>query len=299
MPGGISREDIEDVDIVDAIELASDGTTVFVDDATVVSTTASTKRIVLSGVDLIYDKDERVEVGDIIILSGTSGADGTYTVSDIIDQTTLEVSEAIADSTGGTADLIHPSGASKVGLDPSNVSGVTATEMQTAMEQLSAATGADDKKVQVNGSDASYDYLLAKLQAGSNITLTAVDIGGGVLQVKIDASGTTDWTTHRTLRHLIHFIEEGPAEGFTSGAYREQLPSGGIFPTSVTWWESSSKLKKIVERLITWAGVNATQDKWKIYDTDGSTVLWTITDAISYSGIVETTRTRTITSGDA
>jgi len=102
---------------------------------------------------------------------------------------------------------------------------------------------------------------------------------------------------HKTLRQLIHFIEEGPAEGFTSGAYREQLPSGSIFPTSVTWWESSSKLKKIVERLITWTGVNPTTDQWKIYDTDGTTVLWIVTDTISYSGVVETTRTRVITAG--
>jgi hypothetical protein len=100
--------------------------------------------------------------------------------------------------------------------------------------------------------------------------------------------------THKVLRQLIHFIDEGPAEGFTSGAYKETLPAASIFPTSVIWWESSSKLKKIVEKTITWTGVNPTTIEWEIYDTDGSTVLATITDAISYSGIFETTRTRTI-----
>lgn len=100
---------------------------------------------------------------------------------------------------------------------------------------------------------------------------------------------------HRVLRQLIHFIEEGPAGGFTSGAYKETLPSGDPFPTSVIWWESSSKLKKIVERTITWTGVTPTTDEWKIYDTDGSTLLATVSDAISYSGVFETTRTRTIT----
>jgi len=100
---------------------------------------------------------------------------------------------------------------------------------------------------------------------------------------------------HRVLRQLIHFISEGPAEGFVSGAYKETLPSGSIFPTSVIWWESSSKLNKIVERNLTWSGVNVTVDEWKGYDTDGSTVLGTVSDAISYSGIVETSRIRTIT----
>lgn len=102
---------------------------------------------------------------------------------------------------------------------------------------------------------------------------------------------------HKVLRQLIHFIEDGPAEGFASGAYREV--TGTSFPTAIVWWETSSKLKKIVERLLTWTGVNLTTDKWKVYDTDGSTVLWTVTDAVSYSGVFESNRTRTITSGDA
>jgi len=57
------------------------------------------------------------------------------------------------------------------------------------------------------------------------------------------AGGLTE-SQHRTLRQLIHFIDEGPAGGFTSGAYKEVL--GGVFPTSIIWWESSSKAKKIV-----------------------------------------------------
>jgi hypothetical protein len=100
---------------------------------------------------------------------------------------------------------------------------------------------------------------------------------------------------HKALRHLIHFIEEGPAENFDSAAYKETLPSASVFPTSVIWWESSSKLKKIVERTITWTGVNPTTDQWDVYDLDGSTVRATVSDAISYSGVFETTRTRTIT----
>lgn len=100
---------------------------------------------------------------------------------------------------------------------------------------------------------------------------------------------------HPLVRQLIHFIEEGPAEGFVSGAFKETLPTGSMFPTSVIWWESSSKLKKIVERVITWTGINVTTDQWKVYDTDGSTVLVTVTDSITYSGIVENTRTRTRT----
>jgi len=105
--------------------------------------------------------------------------------------------------------------------------------------------------------------------------------GGGITEAQ-----------HKVLRQLIHFIDDGPAEGFPSGCYKETTPTGP-FPTSEIWWESSSKLKKIVSLDTAWTGVNITQEVWKVYDTDG-TVLATVTDTISYSGIFETSRNRTI-----
>lgn len=98
---------------------------------------------------------------------------------------------------------------------------------------------------------------------------------------------------HQALRQLIHFIDDGPANGFPSGSYKETTPTGP-FPTSEVWWESSSKLKKIVSLDTTWTGATITQEVWKVYDVDGSTVLATVTDVVSYSGIFETSRTRTI-----
>lgn len=99
---------------------------------------------------------------------------------------------------------------------------------------------------------------------------------------------------HKILRQLIHFIDDGPAEGFTSGAYK--TVTGTVFPTAIVWYdkEDEETRKKIVERLLTWTNVNVTQDQWKVYDASGSLVA-TVTDAISYSGVFETHRTRTIT----
>lgn len=110
-----------------------------------------------------------------------------------------------------------------------------------------------------------------------------------------DARGGTGITEaqHRALRQLIHFIDDGPAEGFASGAFRESLPIGP-FPTSLIWWESSGKAKKIVELAITYTGAFPTTEVWKVYDVDGSTVLATVTDTIVYSGAFESTRTRVI-----
>lgn len=103
-------------------------------------------------------------------------------------------------------------------------------------------------------------------------------------------SGLTEGQ-HRTLRQLIHLVETGPMEGFPSGTYRET--TGGVFPTAVVWWESAAKLKKILEKTITWSGAFPVTIAWKAYDTDGN-LLVTVTDSITYSGALETSRTRTI-----
>ena len=117
-------------------------------------------------------------------------------------------------------------------------------------------------------------------------------VNGSVVSLTAGGSGITA-AQHQILRQLIHFIDDGPASGFTSGAYKETTPTGP-FPTSEIWWESSAKLKKIVSLDTTWSGATITQEVWKVYATDGSTVLATITDAISYTGVFETSRTRTI-----
>lgn len=110
-----------------------------------------------------------------------------------------------------------------------------------------------------------------------------------------DAENALSLENHATIRQLIHFISQGPAEGFATGAYRETLPNADPFPTSIIWWESDSKLKKIIEQTITY-NINKTPDtiEWKMYDMDGSTVLTTIEDVYTYSGIIETSRLRSI-----
>lgn len=111
------------------------------------------------------------------------------------------------------------------------------------------------------------------------------------------STGSTGLTAfqHQTLRQLIHFINEGPATGFLTGAFKETLPFANPFPTSIIWWESSAKLKKIVEKTYIY-NPNKTPSTvaWAMYATDGVTVLATISDAITYSSVFETTRTRSI-----
>jgi len=102
---------------------------------------------------------------------------------------------------------------------------------------------------------------------------------------------------HKVLRQLIHLTDGvgGPMEGFTSGAYREITPTGNPFPTAVIWYDDATKTKKIVEKALTYnANKTINTLQWKVYDTDGVTVLATVTDTMAYSSVFETSRTRTI-----
>jgi len=128
---------------------------------------------------------------------------------------------------------------------------------------------------------------------GGNLKFKDVANSDGLTLSNLLAGGGITESQHKTLRHLVHFIDDGPAEGFASGAYKETT-STGAFPTSEVWWESSDKLKKIVSLDTTWTGILPTQEVWKVYDVDGSTVLVTITDSITYSGVFETSRTRVV-----
>lgn len=116
----------------------------------------------------------------------------------------------------------------------------------------------------------------------------------GVFDPRTGGSGLTE-ADHKKLRHLIHFIDDGPADGFLSGAYKEILPVANPFPTSVIWWESNAKLKKIVEKSIDYSGGIATPTPivWEMFNSDGLIVA-RVTDSITYQGVFEVSRERTI-----
>jgi len=251
MVNGIRKEDLDDLDIVDSIELASDGYTVYLT-STIFSTINAGSVITINypsdGEGLITGRDHSAQTGDRVRLTGTSGglADGYYIVNSIISETSFSVNEVIASSTGGTIYFMYSAGAKSVGFDPSGL-----------------------------------------------ITITANNVQDAIKEIAFNSTGISE-PIHKSLRHLIHFIVDGPGDGFPSGSYRETLPNGNPFPTSIIWWESSAKIKKILERTLTLNNQkNATMVVWKMYDTNGTTVLATATDSITYSGIFEVSRTRT------
>src|SRR5271154_2679558 len=59
---------------------------------------------------------------------------------------------------------------------------------------------------------------------------------------------------HETLRQLIHFIDEGPGDGFASGAFKVTLPTSSPFPTSIIWYLDTGETQKLVTKSIVWSG---------------------------------------------
>lgn len=129
------------------------------------------------------------------------------------------------------------------------------------------------------------DLCFRDVSVGTEVSLSTLNAGGG---------GGISEAQHKALRALIHFIDSGPADGFASGAFREITYTGIIFPASIIWYESAAKMQKIVELNITYTGILPTTEQWLMYDTDGTTVLATVTDTVVYSGVFEQSRTRTV-----
>lgn len=98
---------------------------------------------------------------------------------------------------------------------------------------------------------------------------------------------------HETLRQLIHFIDEGPGNGFASGAFKVIV--GQPFPSSITWYTDNTQAKKLVRKSITYdAQMFPTIISWNMYDLDGVTVIHNVTDTVTYINAFESTRTRAI-----
>lgn len=179
----------------------------------------------------------------------------------------------------------------------------------------SAATGGDggDEVEYPSPIDLSEDYVDARgvaLQnntsndevvtitrdASNNLIFTDGTYANKTLTDLVTATGMTA-TDHKVVRQLIHFIDEGPGDGFYASPYKEVLPSADPFPTQTIWWNSSAKTLKILEKNIT-RNSNKTPNTiaWILYDgvgnAPGNKVI-TMTDTIAYSGVFETTRTRT------
>jgi hypothetical protein len=256
----ISKTDVVDGEFLDQEELGSDGSFVYLT-TTAVSTTSGTRIVVVDlpadGQGILLGRDHPAQTGDFVTITGTSGGlgNGTFSIDVVLTDNSFSVLGSIGTSAGGSIDFHYRAGAELIGLDPTGLAHVTSHNVQGAIEQLDAVVG------------------------------TGTGTGTGISEAE-----------HKSLRQLIHLADEGgPFEGFTTGAVQETLPSATPFPTSIVWWTDAAKTAKILEEAVTYnSNSTIATDNWKVYDVDGSTLMAEITDAITYSGVFELSRVRTI-----
>jgi hypothetical protein len=140
MPQEVSRSDVDDSEFLDAEELASDGYSPY-RIVTVSSVVSSNKNIIIlsqNALDILKYVDYPLQSGDKVRITGNAAA-GTYTVDEIIDDTTFSVVESIINASDGYAEFIYPSGSSNIGYDPSeqNTPYITSSNVQDALTELS------------------------------------------------------------------------------------------------------------------------------------------------------------------
>lgn len=137
----IRKSDIFRSDIISPSELSSDGYYVYLPLISIISTTSSNQTVVISPIPdgeglTLPAFDHPAKPGDIAYITGSSGADGYYTITSILSDTSFTVAELIVDATGGTVDFIYPVGASLVGFNPTGLTMTDATNVQGAIKDF-------------------------------------------------------------------------------------------------------------------------------------------------------------------
>lgn len=155
-----------------------------------------------------------------------------------------------------------------------------------------AAGAGADVKVKVSSNDTTAGYLLAKLVAGTSITLTEVNDGGNET-IRIDAatgSAATDGylkeEDHRPLDELVHLISED--------SYEEVIYDAANKVSSMIIYTDSGKTTKIREEQYTYSSGKVSQILSIQYDSSGVEVE-RMTEDFTYSGIKVTSIIRDVT----
>lgn len=174
----------------------------------------------------------------------------------------------------------------------------------TSAAEIQFAGGVDTEILTLTQTTGeSFGFYAGTADPSGSVTADAAswffrDTGTGAEAYQNISTGSgTDWArnvnevNHKALRDLIHFIDDGPADGFATGSYKEIQYNGALI-TQEIWWEDNTKTQKIVQLDVTYTGAFPTTEVWQMFDTDGVSVLVTLTDSITYTGALETTRTR-------
>lgn len=249
-------------------------------------------------------------------VSGPAGGDlsGSYPNPSVV-KMTVSSSTAIPFSiTGSTVAMIHPSGMFTLGtatsqsdlgapyiIVPNNAGYATldntgSPALMVSLDSSNTASYGDNnytlllksKNLRMNltpSSDAQGDTYYR----GSDGFVKRLPAGNaGEVLTTNGAAANPSWTggmvttsSHKALTDLIHYIDGGPVYG-PGPYYYVQTPLGSLSPTTGAWYTNVASNKKVVEQNIVWNGAYMSQSIWKVYASDGVTVVGQITDNFTY-----------------
>ena len=221
---------------------------------TMTANDAGTKTLTISSTNAgagVGDLD--IDADGQITVGGTNTTAATIQVAGGVDTEILKLTQTTGESFGMFAGSADPSG--------------------------SVTANAGSLFVRDTGATAE---LYQNTSVGSGTTWTQLSGGGG--------GGITP-AQHKALNDLIHFIDDGPADGFASGSVKDTSYNGGLV-TQEIWYTSAGRTQKIVQLDVTYDGALPVTEVWQMFDAAGVLSV-TLTDAITYSGALETSRSRT------
>ena len=99
--------------------------------------------------------------------------------------------------------------------------------------------------------------------------------------------------SHNALADIVHFLDDGPGDGWASGAV-ESFGYNGPLMTSRVWWTTSAKTQRIYSEVYSYSGPLVATATYTLYDAKGTQVR-AMVDTFSYSGPQCTGVTRTWT----
>lgn len=237
-------------------------------------------------------KDDIVDADFIDAEELLSSGSTTYRTAVTVVSTTAATKYVVISPGGLKGEVVPNDVPSEVG-DKVTIAGNAAAGTYTIAAVINDTTlQTVEAIVDATGGTTSFKHKAGALHVGFDPTgtpTTETNVQDALEYALNNASGISS-AVHRTLLQLIHFIAEGPAEGFASGATR--TVTGTVFPSQILWRRADAT--KLVEKNLTWTGANPTTVQWKIYSDDGTTVLATVTDTISYTGPFESSRSRAI-----
>lgn len=133
----LRKEDLYDLDILSREELTSDGYYVYASGSLIHITSSMVHSGKIVTTDFFLKSiDDPVQSGDRLHIYDSDGADGYYTINEILSDYSFSVIEDANEVSYGGLHFMHPAGAKSIGFDPTGLASITATNLQDAIKEI-------------------------------------------------------------------------------------------------------------------------------------------------------------------